>query len=160
MYHLHTQTLLLNTHCSNLSNAIFQYDIEAPPTNRRVSPTTPQLSPSALTTPTPSQLGSISCESCDYIDQLILILSLTLSLSFSLSLSLPLARSKKQEFIEKLRELQRKLEQGGYGDPDESQNASFGRETLLADAYQFVMGTSAKDLRRRRLNARWDREEG
>ena len=77
-----------------------------------------------------------------------------------IALSLSLARSKKQEFIEKLRELQRKLEQGGYGDPDEAQNASFGRETLLADAYQFIMGSSARDLRRRRLNARWDREEG
>ena len=79
---------------------------------------------------------------------------------YTLSLSLSLARSKKQEFIEKLRELQRKLEQGGYGDPDESQNANFGRESLLADAYQFVMGSSAKDLRRRRLNVHWGREEG
>ena len=84
---------------------------------------------------------------------------MTASIDFIL-LSLSLARSKKQEFIEKLRELQRKLEQGGYGDPDEAQNASFGRETLLADAYQFIMGSSARDLRRRRLNARWDREEG
>ena len=154
---VHTRAYNIHVYCSNLSSAIFQYDIESPSTNRRISPA-PQLPASSQTTPTTPQPGPLSCESCDYMNWL--HNSLSLSVSLSLSLSLSLARSKKQEFIEKLRDLQRKLEQGGYGDPDEAQNASFGRETLLADAYQFVMGSSAKDLRRRRLNARWDREEG
>ena len=70
------------------------------------------------------------------------------------------ARSKKQEFIEKLRQLQRKLEQSGYSDPDCSHNANFNREKLLADAYRFIMGNTAKELRRRRLNVHWGREEG
>ena len=70
------------------------------------------------------------------------------------------ARSKKQEFIEKLKQLQRKLEQSGYGDTDVVHTANIRRMNLLADAYRFIMGTSAKTLRRRRLNVCWDREEG
>ena len=64
--HVHTHKHT-HVHCSNLSDAIFQYDIEAPPTNHRISPT-PQLPPSSQTTPTSPQFGSLSCESCDYIN--------------------------------------------------------------------------------------------
>ena len=75
-------------------------------------------------------------------------------------LCLVVARSKKQQFIEKLRQLQHKLEQSGYSDPNSAHNANFHREKLLANAYQFIMSNSAKDLRRRRLNVHWGREEG
>ena len=67
---------------------------------------------------------------------------------------------KKQQFIDKLRDLQRKLERGGYSDADYTQNANFNRTSLLADAYRFIMGNRAKDLRRRRLYVHWGREEG
>lgn len=77
-----------------------------------------------------------------------------------MSVCLYAAQRKKQEFIEKLRQLQRKLERGGYSDADYTQNANFHRTTLLADAYRFIMGTPAKDLRRRQLNVHWGREEG
>jgi len=68
---------------------------------------------------------------------------------------------KERAFIDKLQALQRKLDNNGYASPDYlAQNVSIRRDHLLEDAYRFIMGSSAKQLRKKKCNLRWDREEG
>jgi len=68
---------------------------------------------------------------------------------------------KERAFIDKLQALQRKLDHNGYASPDYlAQNVSIRRDHLLEDAYRFIMGSSAKQLRKKKCNLRWDREEG
>ena len=141
---------------SALTNAILEYDSDwlRPVVATHTSQTTP--------TPPPPPLF---CESHDHRYYIVTLYlppfdCVCVCVCVSVCVSVCAARSKKQEFIEKLRQLQVKLERGGYSDSDSTQNANFTRKNLLGDAYRFIMGTSSKDLRRRRLNVHWGQEEG
>lgn len=71
------------------------------------------------------------------------------------------AKLAKQDFINKLKRLQSKLDRNGYGEGSgRTHEVTIDRSKLLRESYTFLMSTSAKRLRSSRCSISWKGEEG